>query len=186
MRSASHAAISRPRRVLVPLAALAVFACAGTGLGPAYGADPQPYKIEWVSSNSGNIDSLLKATSQLEQLRTTAPTDPFGLIARARGDVNRLQSVLESFGYYEGGIVITINGLALADAKLADTLIALPKGNDARVKITPTRGPLFHVGTIELKGTLPPGMERKLKVSSGAPAAAADILAAGTTLQSDL
>jgi translocation and assembly module TamA len=128
----------------------------------------------------------MKATSQLEQLRTTAPTDPFGLIARARGDVNRLHTVLESFGYYESGIAITINGLALTDAMLADTISALPKGSDARVKITPTLGPLFHVGSIEFKGTLPPGMERKLGLSSGAPALAADVLAAGSALQTDL
>jgi len=186
MCSNSRRALSRPRRALAPLVALAMLAFAGTGFTPTYAADPQPYRIEWASSGHGDIDSVLKATSQLEQLRTTAPTDPFGLIARTRGDVNRLQTVLESFGYYESGIAITINGLALGDAKLADTITALPKGSDARVKITPTLGPLFHVGSIEFKGTLPPGMERKLGISSGAPAVAADILAAGTALQADL
>ena len=35
---------------------------------------------------------------------------PFGLIARARGDVDRLKTVLESFGYYDSSVAITING----------------------------------------------------------------------------
>jgi len=186
MRANSRGAIGRPRRSLASLTALAALACAGIGPRPACAANPQPYKVDWASSSHGDIDSILKATSQLEQLRTTAPADPFGLIARARGDVNRLRTVLESFGYYEGGIAITMNGLTLTDARLADTISTLPKGSDARVKITPTLGPLFHVGSIEFKGALPPGMERKLGVSSGAPAVAANILEAGTDLQTDL
>ncbi|EQD63079.1 hypothetical protein B1A_09309, partial [mine drainage metagenome] len=52
-------------------------------------------------------------TSQLAALRTSAPVGPFGLIARARGDVERLQTVLDSFGYYDGKITITIDGVRL-------------------------------------------------------------------------
>jgi translocation and assembly module TamA len=152
----------------------------------AYAANPQPYKVDWVRSGNKAIDSTMKVTSQLETLRKTAPTDPFGLIARARGDVTRLQTVLQSFGYYDGAITVTINGEGLDSAGLGDTLAALPKGRDANVKIDPTLGPLFHVGRIDINGALPPGMRQKMDLSSGAPAVAADVLAAGANLQAAL
>ncbi|MGH8319366.1 MAG: autotransporter assembly complex protein TamA [Steroidobacteraceae bacterium] len=163
-----------------------LLACVVLGVPCAHAANPQPYKVAWVSSGDKAIDSTMKLTSQLETLQRTAPVDPFGLIARARGDVTRLQTVLQSFGYYDGSINMTINGLSLDSARLADTLAALPKGGDAQVKIDPALGPLFHVGSIDIKGALPPGMRQKLDVSSGAPAVAADILAAGSSLQSAL
>jgi translocation and assembly module TamA len=152
----------------------------------AYAANPQPYKDDWVSSGDKAIDSTMKSTSQLETLRKTAPTDPFGLIARARGDVTRLQTVLQSFGYYDGAVIITINGRGLDSAGLGSALSALPKGSEAHVKIDPKPGPLFHVGRIDIKGSLPPGMRQKMQLSSGAPAVATDVLAAATSLQTAL
>ena len=128
----------------------------------------------------------MKLTSQLETLRKTAPVDPFGLIARARGDVTRLQTVLQSFGYYDGAITISINGMGLDSARLADTLAALPKGDDAHVKVDPALGPLFHIGRIDIKGALPSGMRQKMNLSPGAPAVASDVLAAGGSLQTAL
>ena len=152
----------------------------------AHAANPQSYKVDWVSSGDKAIDSTMKLTSQLETLRKTAPTDPFGLIARARGDVPRLQTVLQSFGYYDGAITITIGGKGLDSAGLADTLAALPKGADAHVKIEPTLGPLFHIGRIDIQGALPAGMRQKMNLSPGAPAVASDVLAAGSSLQTAL
>jgi translocation and assembly module TamA len=152
----------------------------------AYAANPQPYKVDWVRSGNKAIDSTMKSTSQVETLRKTAPTGPFGLIARARGDVTRLQTVLQSFGYYDGAITITIDGKGLDSAELGEALAALPKGRDANVKIDPTLGPLFHVGRIDIKGALPPGMRQKMDLSSGAPAVATDVLAAGANLQAAL
>ena len=152
----------------------------------AHAANPQSYKVDWVSSGDKAIDSTMKLTSQLETLKETAPVDPFGLIARARGDVTRLQTVLQSFGYYDGTITITINDMALDSAGLADTLTALPKKSDAHVKVEPTLGPQFHIGRIDVQGALPPGMRQKMNLSPGAPAIASDVLAAGSNLQAAL
>ena len=163
-----------------------LLACGALGAHAARAANPQSYEVDWVSSGDKSIDSTLKLTSQLETLLKTAPVDPFGLIARSRGDVGRLQTVLQSFGYYDGAITITINGLGLDSAQLADTLSALPKGSDARVKIDPTLGPLFHVGRIDIQGDIPAGMQQKMDLSPGAPAVASDVLAAGTNLQAAL
>jgi len=165
---------------------LLVFAWLALAGQLAHAADPQSYKVDWAPSGDKAIDSTMKLTSQLETLRKTAPVDPFGLIARARGDVTRLQQVLQSFGYYDGAITITINGMGLDSAQLADALTALPKGSEARVKIDPTLGPLFHVGRIDIKGALPSGMRQKMDLSPGAPAVAANVLAAGGNLQTAL
>ena len=173
--------LTSPSRCFPVLFALAV--CLAARLPLASAADPQPYKIDWVSSGRKPVDDLLKPTSQLQQLRTTAPVSPFGLIARARGDVPRLETVLKSFGYYDGSIAITINGMALDSPDLADTLTALPKGEDAHVEIKPTLGPLFHIGRIDFEGSFPADMERQLDLSSGDPAVASNVLAAGATLQ---
>ena len=162
------------------------FACGVLGAQAAHAANPQSYKVDWVPSGDKGIDSTMKLTSQLESLRTTAPTDPFGLIARARGDVTRLQTVLQSFGYYDGEVTITIDGMGLDSGALADALTALPKKNEARVKVDPTLGPLFHVGRMDIKGALPPGMRQKMGLSPGAPAVASDVLAAGGNLQEAL
>ena len=163
-----------------------LLACGVIGVQCAHAADPQPYKIDWTPSGEKPIDSTMKLTSQLETLRTTAPVDPFGLIARARGDVGRLQTVLQSFGYYDGAVVITIDGMGLDSEDLGNKLAALPKKSDAHIEIVPTLGPLFHVGRIQFKGELPPGFAPKLGLATGAPAVAADILAAGGALQAAL
>jgi translocation and assembly module TamA len=165
---------------------LAILLACGVLANAAYAANPQSYKVDWVSSGKDPIDYTMKLTSQLETLRKSAPTDPFGLIARARGDVPRLLAVLQSFGYYGGAITITIDGLGLDSARLADNLAALPKGTDAHVKIVPKLGPLFHIGRVDIKGALPAGMRQKMQLAPGAPAVAADVLAAGGNLQTAL
>jgi translocation and assembly module TamA len=165
---------------------LILLACGVIGMQCAHAADPQPYKIDWTSSHDKAIDSTMKQTSQLEALRETAPTDPFGLIARARGDVGRLQTVLQSFGYYDGSVTIKINGLGLDSEDLGNVLSALPKKKQAQVQIVPTLGPLFHVGRIEFKGEVPSGFGQKLSLATGAPAVASDVLGAGAVLQTAL
>ncbi|HEY6823997.1 MAG TPA: BamA/TamA family outer membrane protein [Steroidobacteraceae bacterium] len=148
----------------------------------ARAADPQPYHVDFSSTGIGEVDSTLKATSQLATLRTSAPVDPFGLIARARSDIGRLTTVLESFGYYQSSMSITINGLALDDPQLGDTLTALPQGKDAACRVSPTLGPLFHLGTITIDGSVPDSARSSLELASGAPAVANDVLAGGARL----
>ena len=148
----------------------------------ARAADPQPYRVELAPTGKGELDSTLKATSQLAALRASAPVAPFGLIARARGDVGRLRTVLESFGYYQSSVVITINGLALDDPKLGDVLSALPQGNNALCRVSFDLGPLYHLGSITIDGAIPESARDSLKLAPGAPAIATEVLAGGARL----
>jgi translocation and assembly module TamA len=154
----------------------------------AHGADPLPYRVDIASTGDGDRDATIKSTSDLESLRTSAPVSPFGLIARARSDVDRFTTVLESFGYYESRVVIKINGMALNDPTLGDALAALPKGTDARVAISFTLGTLYHLRRIEIDGVVPEPINARetLGLSTGQAAVASDVLAGGARLQTAL
>jgi translocation and assembly module TamA len=153
---------------------------------PAGAADPQTYRVDIVSTGNGAMDDTLRATSELVSLRSTAPVSPFGLIARARGEVDRLKTVLESYGYYQSAVRITIDGAALNSGGLADTLNALPKGTDAKVAISFELGPLYHLRRVTLDGTIPTSADGAFSLKSGTPAVAADVLAAGSRLLTTL
>jgi translocation and assembly module TamA len=151
------------------------------GESVARAADPQSYKVEIASTGNHRFDSTLKATSQLVALRST-PVSPFALVARARGDLERLKTVLDSFGYYQGSVSITIDGHALDDSGLADALNALPKKKDALCKVTFDLGPLYHIGSITIDGQLPEVARNTLALTPGSPAVASEILAGGARL----
>jgi len=152
------------------------------GIPFARAADPQPYKVDMASTGDSALNSTLKATSELETLRKSAPVGPFGLIGRARGDLERLKTVLESFGYYQSYVEIRIDGLPLDDPGVGEELTSRSRDNDAEIKITFSIGPLYHLRKIEIEGAVPAGVDKTLQLESGAPAIAADVLAAGDRL----
>jgi translocation and assembly module TamA len=170
-----------------PLAAIfligALLACLG-----AQAADPQPYQVDLVSVGNDDMDQTLKATSDLLALRSSAPVSPFGLIARARSDSDRLKTALESFGYYESRVTIAINGLPLTDPSLGDALTALPKDSSARVAVSFTLGTLYHLRRIDIDGQLPAPIDARavMGLATGQPAVAATVLAGGSRLLSAL
>src|SRR5450631_862146 len=136
----------------------------------AHAADPQPYRVDLASTGDGAMDTTLRATSELLSLRDSAPVSPFGLLARARAEVDRLKTVLESYGYYHSAVTITIEGSGLNSPGLADALNALTKGQNARVAIAFHLGPLYHLRTVTVEGTLPKSAEGAFSLKSGAPA----------------
>lgn len=145
-------------------------------------ADPQPYTLRIESTGHGPLDAALKASSQLESLRTSAPAGPFALIGRAGADYERLRTVLESFGYYESRLSITITGRALDDSGLPAALEALPAGTRAPVQINVETGPLYHLGQVAIDGEVSAKASAAFALKSGAPAVAADVIAAGERL----
>jgi translocation and assembly module TamA len=161
------------------LLAVALALCAGTG---AFGADPQSYRVIFEPSGQAAIDAVLKPSSELQSLRASAPVGPFGLIARAEGDLDRLKTVLESFGFYQGSVAISIDDHPLEEGDLGDLLGALPKGTDARVRVTVALGPLYHLGRIEVDGNPPPAARAALMLETGAPAVASEVLAGGVRM----
>jgi translocation and assembly module TamA len=154
----------------------------------ARAADPQAYQVELASVGNDDINQTLKATSDLQALRTSGPVSPFGLIARARSDTDRLKTALESFGYYESHVTININGLPLTDPSLGEALTALPQGSSARVAVSFSLGTLYHLRRIDIDGEVPPPINARdtLGLTTGQPAVAANVLAGGARLLSAL
>jgi len=154
----------------------------------ARAADPQAYQVDLRSVGNDDIDQTLKATSDLLALRKSAPVSPFGLIARARSDTDRLKTALESFGYYESRVIININGVPLTDPSLGDTLSALPKDSTAHVSVSFTLGTLYHLRRIDIDGEVPASINARetLGLNTGQPAVAAVVLGGGSRLLSAL
>ena len=151
-----------------------------------HAADPQPYRVDIEATGDTAQDDIVRATSDLVTLRSNAPVSPFGLIARARGDIDRLETALESFGYYQSRVTIKINGLTLTDPGLAEALAGLPAHSEARVTIGLVLGPLYHVRAVTIDGELPASAQNVLPLKPGAPAVAANVAGAGAQLLSAL
>jgi translocation and assembly module TamA len=171
-------------RFILPRICALMVAAAGS-VPPAWAADPQPYKVDLASTGDGSLDSTLHSTSDLIALRS-APVSPYGLIGRARADLDRLKTVLESYGYYESKVTIKVDGSALTDPGLAAELTAMPKTRDAEIRASFTLGPLYHLRGITIDGELPPSAQGLLPLKSGDPAVAATVLGAGARLLSFL
>lgn len=144
---------------------------------PARAADPQPYTVTLPPTGEAPLDTALHDSSNLIALRENAPAGPFALVTRARADAARLLSALGSFGHYDAKIAITIAGKDVEDPTLPDTLEAANTQVEVAIAITP--GPTYKLGKITLTGqAIPPEARAALALSPGAPARAADVLAA--------
>ena len=149
---------------------------------PAWSADPQGYKVRLEGPVARDIASTLSDSSDLVSLRKSAPVSPLGLVLRARSDMTRLKTVLESYGYYQSAVTATIDGEPLTSADLSDKLAAMPAGKEAAVVVSYVPGPIYHLGKITLEGDLPPAKRGLLDLHAGQPAVAADVINAGTRL----
>ena len=152
-------------------------------------ADPQTYNVTIEPSVSPEADALLNTSSLLVTLRDTAPVPPFGLIARASGDAQRLSTVLNSFGYYGPNVTITIEGRQLNDETLPPFLDRVPQGTPVNIQVAIEEGPLYRLRRINLQGTIPAAAERAFGLSPDEPAIGANVAAARdrllTALQED-
>lgn len=160
-----------------PLRGSALLAAALFAAPSSLAADPQPYAATVAPTGDAALDAVLRASSQLLSLGK-APVGPFALVTRARGDEQRLTTALESRGYYAGTVRVTVLGRALDDPALPDLLERAPAQPPVPVAVTVDRGPLFHLGEVQLQGNVPSAGQAALGLAPGAPAVAADVLAA--------
>ena len=144
----------------------------------ALGADPQPYAVTLQPTGNDALDQALRDSSQLESLREKAPVGPFALITRARDDAARFQTALGSFGYYAAKVTVTVAGRPLDEADLPDLLRDVPAEPPVAVAVAFDPGPVFHLGRVTIEGEVPAAARDQLGLAPGAPAVAADVLAA--------
>jgi translocation and assembly module TamA len=152
----------------------------------ARSADPQPYEVKLADTRDSALNDALRSTSELLSLRKSAPVGPFGLIGRAQNDIGRLKTVLESVGYYQGSVSIRIDSLALDDPTLGEELTNRSAKDDAHVEVSFDLGPQYTLGKVELTGDVPDKAAKALQLSTGAPAVAAEVLAAADRVRKTL
>jgi translocation and assembly module TamA len=156
---------------------------------PAVAADPQSYSVSIEGVQTGEIGTALRSSAQLVTLREKVSVPPFALIQRANNDIPRLQSVLNSFGYYGNKVDISIGGRKLDDPALPEWLDSVPAGVSVPVRIAIDQGALYHLGKVEIEGNVPATDRKSLKLQGGDPAIAANVLDARqrllTALQED-
>ncbi|HEX4269843.1 MAG TPA: BamA/TamA family outer membrane protein [Rhizomicrobium sp.] len=152
------------------------------GAFPARAADPQGYTVDIAGTGASQMDAALRASSQLVTLQAAGPIQPFALVTRAQADIPRLQTAMDSFGYYQNKVGVTIDGLAADDPTLPARLDAMPAGSPVAIKVTATPGPLYHLDKITLDGKVPERDRAAVGLNSGDAAVAAVVLDARARL----
>ena len=147
------------------------------------------YSVTMSKVTDSTLGQALQSSSTLIELQSAPPEDATALRRRAEDDLDRLQKALRSSGYYDGRVVITVDGQAVADDKtvqpvLEDSSSDEKAGDDKAaskkkvpVKIEIKPGPLYHLRHITINGAeaLKPKLTSNLK--AGAAARAGDIIA---------
>ncbi len=161
-------------RVLLAVLTAIAFAL----LQPAHAADALAYDVTLRPTGDDALDSVLRDSSGLIALRDASRPDPFGLVLRARQDIDRLETASRSFGYYRARVAILIAGQPLDTPDLTDRLAAAAAQPPVPVIIQVDRGQQFRIGAVRLDGDVPPAIAGRLTLVPGAPATASSILAA--------
>ena len=162
------------RRIVVSATILAICLVV-----PAWAADPLPYTVKIDPTGVAGLDAAMTGSAQLVGLRKRAPAGPFAVVARARQDIPRLKTALDSFGYYAGRVTVTIGGAGLDDPDLQARLTAAPASPPVAIAVHVDRGPLFHLRRVTLDGAVPESGRRAFTLRPGQPAVAADVLGTG-------
>lgn len=132
-----------------------------------------PYTVEFVGLPSKSLTDQVKAASQLERLKDTPPASVLGLRRRLRADVQRVNEILRSEGYYGARLVTALERPGDESENATDT----------RVTLTVMSGPryVFAPPTIRFEAgaaNLPPSYDAAIRGLQGKPAQAASVLAA--------
>ncbi len=122
--------------------------------------DPQNYTLDFaVSGGDDALTTRLQGASTLRNDQEKPASGAAGLLAKARGDYNRLLAALYAEGRYGGTISIEVDGRQASDLP-PDT--ALPNPVAVRVAVDP--GPLFRFGKTEIVDQAPPATDRRDRV----------------------
>ncbi|MBS1103021.1 BamA/TamA family outer membrane protein [Gluconobacter sp. Dm-62] len=136
-------------------------------------SDPAiPYAVTLTPTKQADLDAAISASSQLKSLQTSHTVGAYALAGRIRSDYDRVNSALESQGYYAGSVKISVKaGAQTVDGKdpsLPDILKALGKGQKVTITISATLGPRFSLGTVAL--TTPPQEAPATSIPAPSPA----------------
>lgn len=162
--------------MLAPLLALPARAQAPAPPAPAE-AEPaiRPYATTIIPSGDGALDAAIAAAARLVTLEDRAPTDLPGILARARGDLERLRAALDSEGYFAGGATVRVAG---QDPAAPGFRVPPDDGTPIPVTITATPGPRYRITRISAPGAEGRPEAAALQDLVGEPARGANVVSA--------
>ena len=148
------------------------------------------YRVEIIPKDDQALISAIEAVSQLIKLSETAPTDGYGLLARARGDLPRIAEALRAEAFWGGAARIEIAGQDVTRPEASPP--AAEQANPLPVAVILAPGPRYRIGQILIRAE--PAQEdvlleeaaAALRLAEGDPARPADILAAEEGLLREL
>jgi translocation and assembly module TamA len=151
-----------------------------TNPAPAQEPPGIAYQIELSPQDDRALISAIQTVSQLINLQESAPTDAYGLLARARADLPRLTEALRAEGFWGGAARIEIAGQDVTTAAASPPPTDPAKPVPAAIILAP--GPRYQIGQILLQAV--PANEdalleqaaAELRLAEGDPARPADIL----------
>ena len=92
----------------------------GSGAGRGNAADPQPYSVTLEANREQDPGRRAARRVLVDLTAGQGAGRGFSLVERARQDVDRFQTVLQSYGYYEAKVNLTIAGHPVSDPTLPD------------------------------------------------------------------
>ena len=149
---------------------------------PAQEPPSTPYRVEVTPQEDRRLLSAIEAVSQLIKLQETAPTDAYGLLARARADLPRLREALHAEGFWGGAARVEIAGQDVTLPAASPTPSAPEAPLPVAIILEP--GPRYRIGQILMlaeparEDALLERAAAELRLAEGDPARPADILAA--------
>lgn len=150
-----------------------------TSIYVAMAADPQTYRVEIRPTGNKDIDATLSDVSSLVSLKKTKAVGAFALAGRVKGDYDRLQTAMDSFGYYNAKINIKLgagktlinnddskkkdktetdihqvtqltNAMDGSNPDLPNFITKIPDKTEAVIVVDIDKGDQYHLGKIEL------------------------------------
>ncbi|WP_244644110.1 autotransporter assembly complex protein TamA [Azorhizobium oxalatiphilum] len=154
-------------------------------------ADATPYALTIDVTGDSAAKSAVTDASNLERLKTNAPSGAAGLVRRALADRERIIAALYAEGYYAGRIDITVAGVPADTVAAFDRVEAARKAGDVPVVVKVDTGPQFQFGTVRLVDPagrpLMDGPSLKaMRLEAGQPAKATLITSAERTITTTL
>ncbi len=114
-------------------------------------ADPQLYSVTVSVNTTGALESAVRNASALAADSGEPASGAAGLLAKARGDYQRILAALYNEGHYGGTVSIRVAGQEAA--QLAPD-VTLPDPVDVVILVDP--GPLFRFSSVNIVNQAPP------------------------------
>jgi translocation and assembly module TamA len=115
--------------------------------------DPKRYQVDLQVQQAGDedLEDAVQSASELYRGKDSAVGGTAGIIARAKGDYQRILAGLYNEGHYGGSISIQINGREASELAPGTEIADNPL-----IEVNVDPGPQYRFGTAEVQNSAPP------------------------------